>query len=105
MLSHLLTVHPHGCLPVDRPEVQYDIFAGPVLRDHNASPIPELLTGLHTPLHARQRRLDGKGHQHRTVVLLGGRTVLGSDGVVPQSVEVEPPLAHQLRTGVRPVHG
>src|SRR5262249_15321704 len=96
-----LAVDTHGCLPVDRTEVQPHPTAGarPAPRHLEGPAIPQAIAVLH---HAREGRLDRERDED---LLAQGATdrrrlALLDERQLPQSVQVEPLVAHELRTGV-----
>ena len=90
------TGFPVGCL-----EVEEYAFARPGVGKGNISAIPETLVRAEDFHDAREGGIDGKGYEDLTLPDIRCAGVAdGFEGVVPQSVEALPVLAHHLRARV-----
>ena len=100
MLANFPAVHPHARLPIHRAKMQQHALGAP-LRGHLKLPrVPKPLVLAHIRHHARERGLNGERHKNFSIELLRLRRVLVCNRVIPESVQVEPILAHQLRARV-----
>ena len=99
MAHDLHRVHPYRRALVDRAEVQNDALARKLLRQRDVAPVPEVLPGLQTAVHARQLAFRRERDDYLSFKLLG-MPRRGGDGVLPRAVEVQPEAARKLRARV-----
>ena len=95
MAHDLHRVHPYRRALVDRAEVQNDALARKLLRQRDVAPVPEVLPGLQTAVHARQLAFRRERDDYLSFKLLG-MPRRGGDGVLPRAVEVQPEAARKL---------
>ena len=96
MLAELLAVEPNGRFPVHRAEMQQHAIV-PILVDGERAAIPQLVWLIDAHHHAGQRRFDRIRHEDFAVELRGLLFAFGPHGIIPQAVEILPPLPHHLR--------
>ena len=72
----------------------------PVIRQKKRSMIPQAAVLIEIGHDSGERRFHGKGHED--LARVGGNFVggIGSDGVIPESVEILPIGADELRAGI-----
>ena len=106
--ADFLAIHPDGGFPVDCAKVEQDVFIGPAgiyssvfNGDCERSSIPQFVVGAHEPHDTRQGRFHRKRDQDFARFPLGrqpGRFWL--NGILPQSIQIQPVFADQLRPGI-----
>jgi hypothetical protein len=100
MRAELPAVHEHRRFPIDCVEVQQRPASAPRTGHVERTVIPEPVGFTDFLHHARQRGLDGKRHEDAAVERRRRRLTAWPDGVVPESVQIQPVAAHQLRTRI-----
>ena len=97
--SDMLAVDVNVGFPVARFKVEDDVLVFPVGRNGDGTAVDEQIVFSDFTLDAGERRFDRVRHKDLSVPFLNVFASL-DDGVVPQTVEVHPVIADELRAGI-----